>query len=60
MTTKSSIVKLDGNWVTRPAWYRPDRWLWHWLKGDHVMPKDTSTLVNHPCYRGTVEKSWEE
>jgi len=60
MSMKLQVMKLEGDWVSRPKWYRFDQWLSNWWHNRNVLPKNPETLTSHPAYRGTVEKVVEE
>lgn len=54
MTVHSKLVKMDGDFVARPAWWQWIRWCSHWLHGRQVMPKNPES---HPACAEVIEQT---
>lgn len=52
MSVNFQLVKMDGDWVSRPPWYRIDLWAIHKLKGRQIIPREPR---NHPACLEIIE-----
>lgn len=52
MSMNFQLVKMDGDWVSRPPWYRLDLWALYKLQGKQVMPRDPRA---HPACAEIIE-----
>jgi hypothetical protein len=52
MSVNFQLVKMDGDWVQRPPWYRVDLWVKYRLQGKNIMPREPR---NHPACQEILE-----